>query len=109
VRRLIYAVRRLRSGGLETSYGVEGRQAARRGDIMEPMKPYAGSRRHLASSPFKPPVPEVVETFVVDERVTHDKYGLGRVVAVEGEQAVVVDFGTSRTRLMRPFAKLHKL
>jgi hypothetical protein len=54
-------------------------------------------------------VPEVVETFLVDERVTHDKYGLGRVVAVEGEQAVVVDFGTSRTRLMRPFAKLHKL
>jgi hypothetical protein len=76
---------------------------------MESMKPYAGSRRHLASSPFKPPVPEVVETFLVDERVTHDKYGLGRVVAVEGDQAVVVDFGTSRTRLMRPFAKLHKL
>jgi hypothetical protein len=107
--RLIHAVRRLRAGGLETSYGTEGRQGAHLGHIMEAMKPYAGSRRHLASSPFKPPVPEVVETFVVDERVTHDKYGLGRVVSVEGEQAVVVDFGTSRTRLMRPFAKLHKL
>lgn len=89
--------------------GAEGRQGQPPWHILEPMKPYAGSRRHLASSPFKPPVPEVVETFLVDERVTHDKYGLGRVVAVEGEQAVVVDFGTSRTRLMRPFAKLHKL
>ena len=73
------------------------------------MTPRAGSRRHLASSPFQPPAPEVVETFEVDERVTHDKYGLGRVVAVETDQAVVVDFGTSRTRLPRPFAKLHKL
>jgi hypothetical protein len=86
-----------------------GATARPRRHILESMKPYAGSRRHLASSPFKPPVPEVVETFAVDERVTHDKYGLGRVVAVEGDQAVVVDFGTSRTRLMRPFAKLHKL
>ncbi|HYO39371.1 MAG TPA: hypothetical protein VER39_06920 [Nocardioidaceae bacterium] len=73
------------------------------------MKPHAGSRRHLASSPFQPPPPEVVETFAVDERVSHDKYGLGRVVTVEGDQAVVVDFGTSRTRITRPFAKLHKL
>jgi hypothetical protein len=44
----------------------------------------------------------VVPTFVVDERVTHDKYGLGRVVSVEGDQAVVVDFGSSQIRLMRP-------
>jgi hypothetical protein len=76
---------------------------------MESMKPYAGSRRHLASSPFKPPVPQVVPTFVVDERVTHDKYGLGRVVSVEGDQAVVVDFGSARIRLMRPFDKLSAL
>ena len=73
------------------------------------MSSSAGSRRHLASSPFKPPVPEVVQTFEVGERVTHDAYGLGRVVTVEGEAAVVVDFGSSRVRLPRPFAKLHKL
>jgi hypothetical protein len=73
------------------------------------MKPYAGSRRHLASSPFAPPVPQEVPTFVLDERVTHDKYGLGRVVSVEGDQAVVVDFGSVQVRLMRPFDKLSAL
>jgi len=46
---------------------------------------------------------------VVDERVTHDKYGLGRVVSVETDQAVVVDFGDSRVRLTRPFDKLSAL
>jgi hypothetical protein len=76
---------------------------------MEGMKPYAGSRRHLASSPFKPPAPQVVPTFVVDERVTHDKYGLGRVVSVESDVAVVVDFGSLQVRLTRPFDKLSTL
>ena len=81
-----------------------------RGGILEVMKPYAGSRRHLASSPFQPPVAATVATFEEDERVTHDKYGLGRVVSVEGDQAVVVDFGNGlQVRLMRPFAKLNKL
>lgn len=79
------------------------------GHILGTMKPYAGSRRHLASSPFKPPVPQVVPTFVVDERVTHDKYGLGRVVKVEGDLAVVVDFGSNQVRLTRPFDKLSAL
>jgi hypothetical protein len=73
------------------------------------MKPYAGSRRHLASSPFKPPVEVDVATFEPGERVTHDKYGLGRVVSVTGDQAVVVDFGEQQVRLTRPFAKLNKL
>jgi hypothetical protein len=73
------------------------------------MKPHAATRRHLASSPFQPPVAVTVATFEPDERVTHDKYGLGRVVSVEGDQAVVVDFGNLQVRLMRPFAKLNKL
>jgi hypothetical protein len=79
------------------------------GGILEGMKPYAGTRRHLASSPFKPPAEVAVAIFEPDERVTHDKYGLGRVVSVEGDQAVVVDFGNMQVRLMRPFAKLNKL
>ena len=73
------------------------------------MKPYAGTRRHLPNSPFKPKVVPDVEIYSVDERVTHDKYGLGRVVGVEGVQAVVVDFGDSRVRLFTPFDKLSKL
>jgi hypothetical protein len=81
-----------------------------RGGILEVMKPHAGSRRHLASSPFQPPEAAIVATFEPEERVTHDKYGLGRVVSVEGDQAVVVDFGNNlQVRLMRPFAKLNKL
>jgi hypothetical protein len=80
------------------------------GRILEVMKPYAGTRRHLASSPFQPPAEVTVASYELDERVTHDKYGLGRVVSVETDQAVVVDFGNNlQVRLMRPFAKLNKL
>ena len=40
-------------------------------------------RRHLATSPFKPPAPpEPVEIFTVNDQVTHDKYGLGVVLSV---------------------------
>ena len=70
----------------------------------------AGSRRHLPSSPFKPP-PEAppVEQYELDDLVTHDKYGLGRVVLVEGDTAVVVDFASRKVRIMSPFAKMIKL
>ncbi len=82
---------------------------APRGHILEAMTSYAGNRRHLASSPFKPPPPQVVTVFEVDDRVTHDKYGMGRVVTVESDQAVVVDFGNAQIRIMRPFDKLSHL
>jgi hypothetical protein len=70
----------------------------------------AGNRRHLPSSPFKPP-PEAppVEQYELDDLVTHDKYGLGRVILVEGDTAVVVDFASRKVRIMTPFAKLIKL
>jgi hypothetical protein len=75
---------------------------------MEPRA--AGYRRHLASSPFPPPPqPPPIETFSERERVVHDRYGLGRVVAVEGAAAVVVDFGDTRVRICKPFNKLTKL
>jgi hypothetical protein len=50
----------------------------------------------------------VIEQFEVDDRVTHDKYGLGRVVAVEGS-AVVVDFGGTRVRIPSPYSNFSKL
>jgi hypothetical protein len=75
---------------------------------MEPRT--AGYRRHLASSPFAPPAqPPPIETFTENERVVHDRYGLGRVVVVEGVAAVVVDFGNTRVRIRSPFTKLTKL
>lgn len=70
----------------------------------------AGNRRHLPSSPFKPP-PEApsVKRFELNDRVTHDKYGLGRVLLVEGDAAVVVDFSPMRVRIMAPFARMTRL
>lgn len=75
------------------------------------MKPArAGSRRFLPGSPFNslyqaPPV----EQFAVRDQVNHDKYGLGRVILVEDDDAVVVDFGTCKVRICSPFARMAKL
>jgi hypothetical protein len=70
----------------------------------------AWSRRHLRSSPFKPP-PEAppVEQYELDDLVTHDKYGLGRVILVEGDASVVVDFASRKIRITAPFARMTKL
>jgi hypothetical protein len=75
------------------------------------MKPArAATRRYLPTSPFKPPPPAPpAEEFAPEDQVTHDKYGLGRVVRVEGDTAVVVDFGTQQVRIATPCAKLAKL
>lgn len=74
------------------------------------MKPSRSTPRHLPTSPFKPPpAPPPLEVFVVDDLVSHDKYGLGRVVAVNEEVAVVVDFGGEQRRIPAPYAKLFKL
>ncbi|MPZ63087.1 MAG: hypothetical protein GEU93_17710 [Propionibacteriales bacterium] len=70
----------------------------------------AARRRHLPASPFnvQPDAPPV-EKFDVRDRVTHDTYGLGRVIAVENEDAVVVDFSAGQMRITTPFPKLTKL
>jgi hypothetical protein len=70
----------------------------------------ARNRRYLPSSPFKPPPEDPpVEQFELDDLVTHDKYGLGRVILVEGDTAVVVDFAPRRVRILTPFARMVKL
>jgi hypothetical protein len=70
----------------------------------------AGKRRYLPTSPFKPPPEDPpVERFELDDLVTHDKYGLGHVVLVEGDTAVVVDFAPMKIRIMAPFAKMIRL
>lgn len=75
------------------------------------MKPHsAASRRHLSASPFKAqPVVPLAEQFAVRDRVTHDTYGLGRIVAIEGETVVVVDFASQHVRLSAPFHKLVRI
>lgn len=70
----------------------------------------AGARRHLPTSPFAPPSPPApVEHYAVQDLVTHDKYGLGRVLAVEEGTAVIIDFGEQKVRIPAPYTKLTKL
>ena len=75
------------------------------------MKPArAASRRFLPGSPFNAvPVDTPIEQFTVLDQVTHDKYGLGRVVLVEDDDAVIVSFGSRKGRIFSPFAALTKL
>jgi hypothetical protein len=41
--------------------------------------------------------------------VNHDQYGLGTVIGVETDVAVLIDFGTGHIRIPTPCAKLFKL
>ncbi|RKE22191.1 hypothetical protein [Streptomyces sp. TLI_171] len=66
-------------------------------------------RRHLPTSPFKAPVEAPRKHFDVGDRVTHDSFGLGRVTGVEGESAVLVDFGSHLERVTQPFTGMYKL
>ncbi|GAB3957811.1 hypothetical protein GCM10028832_15270 [Streptomyces sparsus] len=42
-------------------------------------------------------------------RVTHDVHGLGRVIGIEDEVAVLVDFGSLQKRITTPYSKMTKL
>lgn len=65
-------------------------------------------RRHLASSPFQPQADPVIEQFALEDRVSHDTYGVGRVIGLE-EVAVTVDFGARTVRIASPFDKMERL
>jgi hypothetical protein len=71
----------------------------------------AAARRNFPGSPFNnlPTPVRHVEQYAVDDRVTHDRYGLGVVIGVEEEVAVLVDFGTQQERITSPYSKLTKL
>ena len=73
------------------------------------MKSRSGSqRRHLSTSPFKQKVEPEVPRFALHDRVSHQSYGLGRVINEE-QAAVTVDFGDSTHRIVSPFHKLERL
>ena len=79
--------------------------------ILNVMKQSA-ARRHLPNSPFNRPAQEAppVECFDVGDRVSHDQFGLGRVLAVEGDNdAVLIDFSGRQGRILSPYSKLVKL
>ncbi|MET7762837.1 hypothetical protein [Streptomyces sp. NPDC005336] len=66
----------------------------------------AVTKRCLPASPFKAQEPPPAKHFAVADRVTHDVYGLGRVIEIEEGIAVLVDFGSRRVRITSPYAKL---
>jgi hypothetical protein len=79
---------------------------------MSDMKPRrtGPARRYLPGSPFNAPaVEEPAEIYEPHDLVSHDKYGLGSVLDVEGQETIVVDFGTHRRRITLPCARLVKL
>ena len=63
--------------------------------------------RH-ASSPFQPHREPKIEQYLLDDRVSHDSYGLGRVVGVDAGGATV-DFSSKTVRVTAPFRKMTKL
>jgi hypothetical protein len=89
----------------------EGNQRGGLAHTREEMTPpRAASRRYFPTSPFKPPpAPPPADVFAVQDQVTHDKYGLGRVMSIEDGTSVVIDFHTHRVRILTPYARLTKL
>lgn len=65
-------------------------------------------RRHLASSPFQPEPEPIIEQFELNDLVSHDSHGVGRVVGMEAG-AVTVDFRTKTVRVTSPFHKMSRL
>lgn len=68
----------------------------------------AHPRPRLASSPFQSQPEPVIEQYALDDRVSHDSYGLGRVVGIDGTGATV-DFSSRTVRITTPFRKMTKL
>jgi hypothetical protein len=66
------------------------------------------TRRHLASSPFQPAPEPTIEQYALNDLVSHDAHGLGRVIHVDAA-AVTVDFGAQTVRVKSPFAKMTRL
>ncbi|MGI5349178.1 hypothetical protein ACQEU8_13420 [Streptomyces sp. CA-250714] len=66
-------------------------------------------RRHLPTSPFKAPAAPVAKHFTLGDRVSHDRYGLGKIIGVEDGVAMLVDFGPHQARIVSPYTGMDKL
>ena len=96
------------SGGARP--GKTGETCESQGRILVMMKhPRAAGRPLLPTSPFgAPPLTPPAEQFAPHDQVTHDKYGLGRVISVD-DAVLIIDFGSRRVQITTPCAKLTKL
>jgi hypothetical protein len=64
----------------------------------------------LPASPFNVTIaPPPVERLSVDDLLTHDRHGLGRVIGFESDDMVLVAFGSEVRRMAYPNAKVTKL
>ena len=68
--------------------------------------PRSGFVSPFAKPPTEPVEPEV---FGMNDRVSHDKWGLGTVVRLDGTRAVIVNFGAETRRIELPSMKLCRL
>ncbi|MEW1953546.1 hypothetical protein [Terrabacter sp. NPDC080008] len=68
----------------------------------------ADRRRHLPNSPFRPaPTPDV-EQFAVGDRVSHQRHGLGVVIA-RTDHTLTVRFESGAVRVNSPFERVTRL
>ncbi len=77
--------------------------------ILEAMTKPSAPKRYLPTSPFKAPAAPSPKHFEVGDQVTHDMYGLGRVIGIEDGIAALVDFGSAQMRILSPYTKMSKL
>lgn len=79
--------------------------------ILEEMSPRpTAARRVLATSPFNRAATADIVIYEVDDWVSHDRYGLGRVVGGQPGIDVVADFrGGGVLRITLPSTKLAKI
>jgi hypothetical protein len=64
------------------------------------------TRRVLPTSPFQriDTAPPTTDGFLVGGRVTHDRFGMGKIVAVDAE-FVTIDFGGGAVKQLRAGTK----
>lgn len=72
------------------------------------MRPRQTSRPRPAASPFQNESAPVNIDYEIDDRVTHDRHGLGRVVRIDGDR-VDVRFGSQTVSVSRSSSRLHPL
>ena len=65
-------------------------------------------RRRPTNSPFRNEAAPATPQWAVDDRVTHDRHGLGRVVRIDGDR-VNVKFGSQTVSLAASSPRLHPL
>jgi hypothetical protein len=73
---------------------------------MPPRHP--AKRPHLPASPFRAPEPVEHPQFAVNDRVSHDRHGLGSVIRIDGDR-MHVRFRDQTVSVAMSSSKVHML